>query len=97
MGPPNRGDDLMMGYGAGLGFGFGGWLALLGCVLLVVGAILVIAWAIGKVGQDGRGGQAEALQPATDGALEVLRVRFARGDITADEYLAARQTLEAGR
>ena len=41
----------MMGYGAGLGFGFGGLLALLGCILLVVGVVVLIAWAIGRIGQ----------------------------------------------
>ena len=85
-----------MGYGAGLGFGFGGLLALLGCVLLVAGVVALIAWAVG------RGGQAAAVQsmaPRVSGpdALDVLRLRFARGEITSDEFNAARQTLEAQR
>jgi putative membrane protein len=83
----------MMGYGAGLGFGFGGWFALLGCVLLVVGAIVLIAWAVGKVDQPR---QTAAPRTGSD-ALEVLRVRFAQGEITADEFVAAKQVLEAGR
>jgi uncharacterized membrane protein len=87
----------MMGYGAGLGFGFGGLLALLGCVLLVVGVIVLIAWAIGKVGPGTQAAPAQASRPAADDAVEVLRVRFARGEMTADEYLAAKQTLEAQR
>jgi Predicted membrane protein (DUF2078). len=96
----------MMGYGAGLGFGFGGWLAILGCVLLVVGAIVLIAWAIGKVthpAQTAAPLQTPALPTPTaaprtgSDALEVLRVRFAQGEITADEFVAAKQVLEAGR
>ncbi len=86
----------MMGYGAGLGFGFGGWLAVLGCVLLVVGAVVLIAWAIGRFGQAGHSAQVQA-PPQAGGALEILRLRFARGEITADEYTAAKQTLEAQR
>ena len=41
----------MMGYGAGLGFGFGGLLALLGCIALVVGIVVLIAWALGRIGK----------------------------------------------
>ena len=96
----------MMGYGAGLGFGLGGWLALLGCVFLVVGMIVLIAWAVGKVTHGAHAAaplQTSALPTQTDAprtgsdALEVLRLRFARGEITADEFLAAKQILEAGR
>jgi putative membrane protein len=84
----------MMGYGDGLGFGFGGLLALLGWILLVVGLVLLIAWAIGKLGSGVAADSAAAPpSPAVD-ALEVLRHRFARGEITKDEYLAAKLTLE---
>lgn len=87
----------MMGYGAGLGFGAGGWLMMLGGILLVIGVVVLIVWAIGKVAQTSQGGQAQASAPAPSDAVEVLRLRFARGEMTADEYTAARQTLEAGR
>jgi uncharacterized membrane protein len=87
----------MMGYGAGLGFGLGGLLAFLGCVLLVVGVVVLIAWALGRVGQSSQAPQVQTPRPATQDAVEVLRLRFARGEVTADEYVAAKQTLEAGR
>ena len=87
----------MIGYGAGLGFGFGGLLALLGCVLLVVGVVVLIAWAIGRTGHGTSAAQVPAPQPVTGDAAEVLRLRFARGEITTDEFLAAKQTLEAQR
>lgn len=96
----------MMGNSAGLGFGFGGWLALVGCVLLVVGAIVLIAWAVGKVTHSAETAaplQTPALPMPTaaprtgSDALEVLRVRFAQGEITADEFTAATQVLEARR
>lgn len=86
-----------MGYSAGLGFGFGGLLALLGCILLVVGIVVLIAWAIGRIGQPTQAASAQAPLPASQDAVEVLRLRFARGEMTADEYLAAKQTLEAQR
>ena len=87
----------MLGYGAGLGFGFGGLLALLGMVLLVVGIVVLIAWAIGRAGHGNQATQVQVPRPAADDAAEVLRLRFARGEMTADEFLAARQTLEAQR
>lgn len=85
----------MMGYGAGLGFGFGGLLTLLGWVLLVVGLVLLIAWAIGKLGSGTPTSSAAATRSSAVDAVDVLRHRFARGEITRDEYLAAKQTLEA--
>jgi uncharacterized membrane protein len=87
----------MMGYGAGLGFGFGGLLALLGCILLVVGVVVLIAWAVGKLGHGAQAGQVPAPPPASQDAVDVLRLRFARGEMTTDEYLAAKTTLEAER
>jgi uncharacterized membrane protein len=90
----------MIGYGAGLGFGFGGLLALLGCILLVVGVVVLIAWAVGKLGHGAQAGQAAqvpAPPPASQDAVDVLRLRFARGEMTTDEYLAAKNTLEAER
>jgi uncharacterized membrane protein len=87
----------MMGFGAGLGFGFGGILALLGCVLVLAGIVVLVAWAIGRVGGPTPATQAQVPGPPANDALEILRLRFARGEMTADEYTAARQVLEAGR
>jgi putative membrane protein len=87
----------MMGYGAGLGFGFGGLLMMLGWVLLVVGLVVVAAWAIGKVGNSGPASTGDAPRAASSDAVEVLRLRFARGEMTAEEYQAAKQTLEGER
>lgn len=87
----------MIGYGAGVGFGMGGWLGMLGGLLLVVGVIVLIAWLVGRVGQSQQAPQRQATPPAGSDAIEVLRVRFARGEMTADEYTAAKQTLEAQR
>ncbi len=86
----------MMGYGAGLGFGVGGWLVFLGCALLIVGVVVLIAWLIGRTGPSGQQ-QHTAPRPAGQDAQEILRLRFARGEISKDDYLAARQTLDADR
>jgi uncharacterized membrane protein len=70
---------------------------MLGGLLLVAGVIVLVVWLVGKVGQSQQAPQAQATTPAGGDAIEVLRVRFARGEMTADEYLAAKQTLEVGR
>ena len=87
----------MMGYGAGLGFGFGGWLMMLGFFVVIVGAIVLVAWAVGRSAQSSGSSQALPPRPAGQDALEVLRLRFARGEITEDQYRAAKATLEADR
>jgi uncharacterized membrane protein len=90
----------MMGYGAGLGLGFGlgGPLTLLGCGLVVVGLVMLAAWLIGRAEQ-GQHPQrvvpsAAAEQPD---AADILRMRLARGEITVEDYAAAKQALEASR
>ena len=83
----------MMGYGAGLGFGFG-WLWMLGFMLLVVGIVVLIAWLVGR---NAHASQPTATRPAGQEAVEALQLRFARGEISRDEYLAVKQALEMER
>lgn len=85
----------MMGYGGfGLGWGFGGMLVMLGCIALVVGLVLLAAWAVGRARPTGAATPMAAAQPDP---IELLRLRLARGEITVDEFTAAKQALEAGR
>jgi putative membrane protein len=87
----------MMGYGSGLGFGLGGWLWMLGGALLLVGVVVLIVWLVSKVVQSSPVGGMQMPQPAAQDANEVLRLRFARGEMTADEYATAKKVLETGR
>ncbi len=84
-----------MMYGYGAGFGLGGWLGLLGMIAVVIGVVVLIVWLVGRAGQ--AQSQAPTARPGGQDALELLRMRFARGEITKDEYLAAKQVLEADR
>lgn len=88
----------MVGYGAGFGWGFGGMLLMLGCIALIVGVVLLAAWAVGRGRPAATGSQAPAVPPpAQPDALELLRLRLARGEITVDEFAVAKQALEASR
>lgn len=75
--------DHMGGYGWGMGFG---WIfMLLFWVILIVAAVVAIKAVAGRSEPGGKGG---------DRALEILRERFARGDIGREEYEEKRRTLE---
>ena len=94
----------MMGYGGGLGFGIGagGLLVALGCIAVVVGLVLLAAWAVRRWGQGSAPATTAApvtgpALPVHADAMDVLRLRLARGEITIDEFTAAKSALEAGR
>jgi len=84
----------MMGFGTGLGYGFGGLLWALGCVLLLVGLVAFVAWAVSRV----TAGDHPAAAPTerTD-ALDILRARFARREISETEYTQAAGVLRSQR
>jgi putative membrane protein len=84
-----------MMYGSGVGFGLGGWLGMLGMIIVVIGVVLLIAWLVGRVAPAAQT-QPPVGQPTGD-AFELLRMRFARGEITEDEYRTAKRVLEEGR
>jgi putative membrane protein len=86
----------MMGYGAGLGIGLGGWLGMVGMIVVVIGVVLLIAWLVGRVAPAAQT-QPPVSQPPGQDAFELLRMRFARGEITEDEYRSAKQVLEEQR
>ncbi len=68
-------------------FGFGGGFMWLIWILFIVAVIWVIKSAAGA----GRGGE----PPATrESALEILKARYARGEISAEEYQRMRREIE---
>jgi putative membrane protein len=73
--------------GAGWDMGFGGslWMTL----LFVAGIAIVAAfvWLAASAAASGRRG------PTTDDAAQILKARFARGEITEQEYEQARRLL----
>ncbi len=67
-----------MGFGMMGGFGL---MGLLFNVLIVVGLVVLIVWAVKRFSVSG-GGPANAQSPR-----EILQARYARGEITREQYL----------
>ena len=81
----------MMIGGGGMLIGF--LVLIFFLVLLGAGAVVVVL--IARQGSGGTG-QGASLQHRSEGnALEILRQRYARGEITREEFLAMRDDLEA--
>jgi putative membrane protein len=76
----------MMGYG--LDGGGLGWIWMLGGLLVMVGFVVLLVWAIGAMS---RGGTSR--EPERPAALDILRERYARGEITAQEFEQVKKTL----
>lgn len=71
----------MMG-GSDLGMGVGGWLWM---VLAVVLVVAVVSAAVSAIPRRDR--------PPIDDASQILKARFARGEISKEEYEQARRLL----
>ncbi|HIE56559.1 MAG TPA: SHOCT domain-containing protein [Chromatiaceae bacterium] len=68
-------------------FGFGGGIMWLVWILI----ILAVVWVIRSAVSPDRGKSPPSQQ---DSALEILKARYARGEITAEEYQRMRRELE---
>jgi putative membrane protein len=81
----------MMGYGwAGGGGGF--WM--LGGLLLMIGVIVLVVWAVTNIS---RTGKAPTHDPSRPTPNEILRERFARGEMTAQEFEDAKRVIGPDR
>ena len=82
----------MFGGGMMMGWGWGAspWWGIAGMVFrlaILVGLILLVVWAVRQF--------APAGGPAGSRALEILRERYARGEITRQQYEQMRRDLES--
>ena len=81
----------MMGYGWA---GWGGGFCMLGGLLLLIGVIVVVVWAVMTVTRGGRAPTGDSSRPTPN---EILRERFARGEISEQEFEQAKKVLGPDR
>lgn len=63
-----------------------GWLGILTMLLFWVGVLALVLWGVSNLFPN--------RQPATESdAVEIVRQRFARGEISREEYMQAVETL----
>ena len=79
-----------MGWHEGWGWGLGTWIGM-GLLMLVFWALVVIAIVV--LVRSIRSGGPAAPPPASPDARRILDERFARGELTEEEYLRRRQVL----
>lgn len=82
----------MMWWGNG-GWGVGGWIAMSLMMLLFLGGLIaLVVWAVRGWGSD----RATGTTPPRPSADETLAERFARGEISEDEFARRREALHPG-
>lgn len=74
--------------GWGWGMGFGGIFMILFWVVVILGVVALAKWIFSP------GGAAGPSSPARS-ALEILKERYARGEIDRDQYQQMRRDLES--
>ena len=82
----------MMGRYGVQGFGFnplGAILSLVLWALVIGGVVLLVVWLVRS------GGRTLPGAPSGDAALEILRARYARGEINKEQFDAIKRDLEA--
>jgi putative membrane protein len=82
---------MMGGFGGGLGI-LGGLLNLILTVGLLGGLLLLGVWLFRRFGDAPGAGQGPSTRQ-DESPLEVLKRRYARGEIDRDEFEQARETL----
>lgn len=76
------------GYGGFGGFGSWGWIGLIVNLVLsiglLIGLVVLVAWAIRRF--NGHLTQTSPVTPANLPAKDLAQVRYAKGEITREEY-----------
>ena len=89
---------MMGGWGGGM-MGTFSWLWMLIPLLFWGGLLALIAWAVVRIFPGGRPGSMPregSAEPSAPSAEDILRERFARGDIDAEEYEERHRVLRGG-
>jgi putative membrane protein len=75
-----------MGWGYGMG-GFGSIIMIVFWIAVIVGIIFLVRWLVISTGGSGR------LARSEDSALEILKRRYARGEINKEEFQEKKKDL----
>jgi putative membrane protein len=90
MGPGMMGGFGMHGFGNQFGFGFNplGWiLSFVFWALIIAGIVLLVVWLARNVGRTTFG------TPVGESPLDILRARYAKGELTKQQYEEMRRDL----
>jgi putative membrane protein len=79
-----QGSGMMGGYGMGL---FGGILMIVFWILIIVGLVFFIKWLIQSTGRD------KTIGSGGNRSIEILKERYARGEIDKEEFEAKKKDL----
>lgn len=81
---------MMMGDwgGWGWGMGFGGIFMILFWAVIILGIVALVKWLFSAGGSAGSGSPGKS-------ALDVLKERYARGEVTREQYEQMRRDLES--
>jgi putative membrane protein len=87
------GGGVMGGFGGGLGI-LGGLLNLISTLGLLGGLVFLGVWLFRRYG-DASGARQGVSPGQTESPLEILKRRYARGEIDRDEFEQVRETLSS--
>jgi putative membrane protein len=77
-----------------MGYGWGGGFWMIGGLLLMIGVIVLVVWAVSNLSRTGRASTHDPSRPTPN---EILRERFARGEISEAEFEQAKKVLGPDR
>jgi putative membrane protein len=78
----------------GLGLsGFGGPVIMLIFALIIIGVLVYMAVAVSRNNTGRSGGRSGRIN--TDGALEIMEERYARGELSKEDFVSMRKTLRS--
>jgi len=77
--------------------GPGDGLWMIGGLLLLIGLIVLIVFVVNNWSRGERGRDAPSGDPSRPAAMDILRERFARGEINEEQFEQARKVLARDR
>jgi len=79
------------------GFGWGAGLWMIGGLLLLVALIVLVVWVVNALSRGDRGYRGPSDGGSRPTPTEILRERFARGEITEEQFEQAKKALGPDR